>query len=191
MSSGEGESEDKNSPGARLETRGDRDGKLLIGCGQPRGVELLIVDPESGISLAEGEIGELWIAGPSVSAGYWRNPEHTEATFKSHLADGRGPFLRTGDLGFLRNGELFIAGRLKDLMIIRGKNHYPQDIERTVEGCHRAFRAKGCASFVIDECEEPWLGFGIHDGSAVLTSDHDLVPTEGRRPHVGGPETAG
>ena len=77
------------------------------------------------------------MSGESVTQGYWNRPEETEHTFRAYLADtGEGPFLRTGDLGFLDAGELFITGRLKDLIIIRGRNHYPQDIEQTVGQCH-------------------------------------------------------
>ena len=77
-------------------------------------------------------IGEVWVAGPSVAQGYWHRAEETAATFRAFLKDtGRGPYLRTGDLGFLHEGELFVTGRLKDLMIVHGRNHYPQDIEQT------------------------------------------------------------
>jgi hypothetical protein len=112
---------------------------------------LVIVDRESFTRCEPGQIGEIWIAGPSVARGYWQRAEETRQTFQAYLADtGEGPFLRTGDLGFLHNGELFIAGRLKDLIIIRGSNHYPQDIELTVERCHPALRAGCGVAFSVD-----------------------------------------
>ena len=85
-----------------------------------------------------------------MAQGYWRKPELTEETFGAHLSSGEGPFLRTGDLGFIDEGELFVTGRLKDLVIIRGFNHYPQDIERTVEKCHRALRPGCGAAFAVE-----------------------------------------
>jgi acyl-CoA synthetase (AMP-forming)/AMP-acid ligase II len=113
----------------------------VVGCGQPRGGQrIVIVDPETRLPRGPDEVGEIWIAGPSVAQGYWGRPEETEQTFAAFLADtGEGPFLRTGDLGFLRGGELFVTGRCKDLVIIRGDNYYPNDIEDTVQGCHPAF----------------------------------------------------
>lgn len=124
----------------------------LVGCGSVVGGQrIVIVEPERRVALRDGEIGEIWIAGPSVAHGYWKQPAETEATFGATLADtGEGPFLRTGDLGFLWNSQLFIAGRRKDLIIVDGKNHYPQDIELTVEHSHAAFRPGCSAAFSID-----------------------------------------
>jgi acyl-CoA synthetase (AMP-forming)/AMP-acid ligase II len=100
--------------------------------------------------------GEIWVAGPSVARGYWNRPHETEATFGGRLATtGEGPFLRTGDLGFVRDGELFVAGRVKDLIIIRGRNHYPDDIEWTVAHSHPSLRAgSGGAFSVVSDGEE-------------------------------------
>ncbi|HEV7786800.1 MAG TPA: fatty acyl-AMP ligase, partial [Thermoanaerobaculia bacterium] len=104
----------------------------LVGCGRPwMDQRLAVVDPESGRPVSDGQEGEIWISGPSVAQGYWGQPEATERDFRARLAGdpadaGEGPFLRTGDLGFLRGGELFVTGRLKDLIIVRGRNHYPQ-----------------------------------------------------------------
>jgi len=124
----------------------------LAGCGRASdGHRLVIADPERCTALPDGEIGEIWLAGPSVARGYWKLPTETAATFHARLADsGEGPFLRTGDLGFLWNGQLFIAGRRKDLIIVDGRNHYPQDLELTVEQSHAAFRAGCSAAFSID-----------------------------------------
>ena len=92
---------------------------------------------------------------PHRRAGYWNRPEETERTFRAYLADsGEGPFLRTGDLGFLKDGELFVTGRLKDLIIIDGRNFYPHDIELTVEQSHPAIRSGCCAAFSVDFHEE-------------------------------------
>ncbi|KAA8956427.1 fatty acyl-AMP ligase, partial [Mycobacterium sp.] len=112
----------------------------VVGCGRPRGDQrIVIVDPETRLPRGPDEVGEIWIAGPSVAQGYWGRPEETEQTFAAVVADtGEGPFLRTGDLGFLRDGELFVAGRCKDLVIIRGDHYYPNDIEDTVQSCHPA-----------------------------------------------------
>lgn len=120
--------------------------------------EILIVDPVSLLECRPDAIGEIWVAGPHVAQGYWRRPEESESTFKAYLAGtGRGPYLRTGDLGFMREGELFITGRLKDLIIIRGRNYFPQDIELTVEGSHAALRPGGGAAFSVDVSGEEHL----------------------------------
>ena len=134
---------------------GYKGSQTLIGCGQILADQkVTVVDPESQIELPPNRVGELWISGPSVAQGYWNRPEETKHAFRAYLADtGEGPFLRTGDLGFLRNGEVFVTGRLKDLIIVRGRNHYPQDIEHTVEQSHVALRPGGCAAFSVETGE--------------------------------------
>lgn len=124
----------------------------LVGCGrvEPRH-RVRVVDPVAGRACSENEVGEIWFSGPSVALGYWGKDELTRSIFQARLADGEGPFLRTGDLGFLRDGELFITGRLKDLIIIRGRNYYPQDIEAIVDSSHPALRAGACVAFGIAE----------------------------------------
>jgi len=128
----------------------------LVGCGRPwMDQRLAVVDPESGRLASDGQEGELWISGPSVAQGYWRQPEATERDFRARLAGdltdtGEGLFLRTGDLGFLRGGELFVTGRIKDLIIIRGRNLYPQDVERTAEESHAALRPGCGAAFAVE-----------------------------------------
>ena len=93
----------------------------------PADQQVLIVEPETRRACARREVGEIWVRGPSVAQGYWNQPEATLETFQRRLADtGDGPFLRTGDLGFLHDGELFVTGRLKDLIIIRGRNYTPR-----------------------------------------------------------------
>jgi acyl-CoA synthetase (AMP-forming)/AMP-acid ligase II len=110
--------------------------------------EAVIVDPLAHRRLPAGEIGEVWLRGPSIAQGYWRRPEETAATFQADIDGSR--WLRTGDLGCLdEDGRLYIAGRLKDVIIVRGCNHYPQDIERTVALSHPALRRDYCAAFTV------------------------------------------
>ena len=97
-----------------------------------------IVDPDTCVESAPGRVGELWLRGPSVSPGYWRREAATTEAFGAHLADGTGPFLRTGDLAFLHDDDLVICGRAKDLIVIRGRNIYPQDVEQSAERARRA-----------------------------------------------------
>jgi phthiocerol/phenolphthiocerol synthesis type-I polyketide synthase C len=124
----------------------------FVGCGRAqRGHEIVIVDPVTRQPTAAGEVGEIWHAGGSVAQGYWGKPAETAETFAAFLASpgagtGRGPFLRTGDLGFHLDGELFVTGRLKDLIVIRGRNYYPEDIEATAQDSHPALlRGRGAA----------------------------------------------
>lgn len=125
--------------------------KSFVGCGRARnGGSVDIIDPSTRAACAPGKVGEIWVRGTSVAQGYWRKPQETSETFAATRADnGDGPYLRTGDLGFLENGELFITGRLKDLIIIRGLNHYPQDIELTAQTSHPALRPAGGAAFSV------------------------------------------
>ena len=114
-------------------------------------VEIVIADAETCERRPDGIVGEIWLAGPSVALGYWGRPEETERTFGARLAgSGEGPFLRTGDLGVLRDGSLFVTGRHSDLMIVRGRNVYPQDVEATVERAHPALDANRGASFAVE-----------------------------------------
>ena len=106
--------------------------------------------PRLACRAAQNRVGEIWVTGASVACGYWKQPTETEKVFRAMLGEGDGPFLRTGDLGFLKDGELFVTGRLKDMIILRGRNIYPQDIEWTVEHCHRAVRAGGTAAFAVE-----------------------------------------
>lgn len=126
----------------------------LVGCGKPRGGQrVAIVDPETRLACGPDEVGEIWVSGGSVAHGYWGAPELSAETFAATLSDtGDGPFLRTGDLGFLRSGELFVTGRRKDLIIIRGNNHYPNDIELTVQNTNPALlRGRGAVFSVAPE----------------------------------------
>ena len=131
-----------------------QDAQILVGCGRRLvGERLAIVDPETRMSRGPGLLGEVWVAGPHVAHGYWRNPEATASAFRARTASGGAQsWLRTGDLGFLdENGELYITGRIKDLIIIRGINHYPQDIEETVQDCHTALRRHCGAAFSVPD----------------------------------------
>lgn len=127
----------------------------LVSSGPPTfGSRVLIVNPDTCRRCAPREIGEIWLSSPSVAKGYWRREEETLQTFGAMLADdGSGPYLRTGDLGTLIDGELFVAGRLKDLLIVRGLKHYPQDLELTVERQHPAIRP-GCAAVFALEAHD-------------------------------------
>ncbi|MEA5619313.1 AMP-binding protein [Cronbergia sp. UHCC 0137] len=125
--------------------------KTLVSCGSPSDDQtVIIVDPESRKPCTAGEEGEIWIKGASVAQGYWQRTEETEATFQATLALGGGSFLRTGDLGYLRSGELFVTGRIKDVIIIRGQNYYPHDIEATVAKSHPALSAFWGAAFTVE-----------------------------------------
>jgi acyl-CoA synthetase (AMP-forming)/AMP-acid ligase II len=122
-----------------------------VGVGRSPGEgEIRVVDPNSSVPLEDGTVGEIWLRSASVAQGYWQRPEETEATFGARTSTGDGPYLRTGDLGFILEGNLYIAGRLKDLIIIRGRNIYPQDVERTCEVAHSSVRQGSVAAFAAD-----------------------------------------
>jgi len=140
----------------------DRKSTILVTSGRCCGdQEVSIVNTDSFLICPEDEVGEIWVKGPSVAQGYWRNPEATKETFEAtcwdHEGNKLGPYLRTGDLGFLQDGELCITGRLKDLVIIRGRNHYPQDIERTSENSHKMLKKNSVAAFSITVDNEEQL----------------------------------
>lgn len=125
--------------------------RTVAGCGRlVCETQVAIVNPETFIRCQPDEVGEIWVSDPCVAQGYWQREDATEQTFRARIADtGEGPFLRTGDLGFLKNGELFITGRIKDVVIIRGTNHYPQDIEWTVQQVSPALRPNEGAVFSV------------------------------------------
>jgi len=140
--------------------------RRLVGSGRELdGQDVRIVDPQTCEALPPGRVGEIWVSGPSVAQGYWNRADATHETFEAMLArpdsqsqtqsakkwqPNPGPYLRTGDLGFFDAGELFVTGRLKDLIIVRGRNHYPQDIERSVEEASPLVRAGSVAAFSVD-----------------------------------------
>jgi len=140
--------------------------RRLVGSGRELdGQDVLIVDPQTCEALPPGRVGEIWVSGPSVAQGYWNRPDASAETFGAMLVQpelapaaravakwrpNAGPYLRTGDLGFFDDGELFVTGRLKDLIIVRGRNHYPQDIEHAVEDACGLVRAGSIAAFAVD-----------------------------------------
>jgi amino acid adenylation domain-containing protein len=137
---------------------GDEGSRRLVSCGQAwEGYELRIVDPETGLPCLPGRVGEIWVDGPSIAHGYWNLPEETERSFQALAADGSGPWLRTGDLGFRLGDELFVTGRAKDLIILRGRNLYPQDLELSAERSHPALRPGCGAAFSVDVGDEERL----------------------------------
>jgi acyl-CoA synthetase (AMP-forming)/AMP-acid ligase II len=124
-------------------------GRAVVSSGRPApGSTLRIVDPATRTRCDDGVVGEIWLQGPCITRGYWQNPEASAETFGAVLEGHPGTFLRTGDLGFTRDGEVFVTGRAKDLIILRGRNHYPQDIELTVERSHASIAA--AAAFSLD-----------------------------------------
>ena len=143
------------------------DGRPHVSCGRPwMGQEIAIVDPEARRRRPPGAVGEIWIAGESVAQGYWDRPEASESELRARLADdpAAGPYLRTGDLGFLDGGELFVAGRLKDLIILRGRNLYPQDVEQAAERSHPALRPGCGAAFAVERAVESAVERAVERG---------------------------
>ena len=122
----------------------------LVGCGQPwSGQRVAIVDAQTNHEAAPGQVGEIWVQSPNVGLGYWNKPDETRAVFQAQL-NGDGEFLRTGDLGFFDQGELFVVGRTKELVILNGRNYYPHDIERVVARSHPALRPDSGAAFACE-----------------------------------------
>jgi 8-amino-7-oxononanoate synthase len=154
-------------------------GRHLVGCGAPVGsLRVAIVEPATGERAASDRIGEIWVAGGSIGKGYWRKPEKTAATFDARLSDGDGPFLRTGDLGFMYEQQLFITGRIDDLIIVRGLNHHPQDIEATARHSHPLLVSGLGAAFAVEEHGVQRLVLVhevVRDGSADLAPVIDAV----------------
>ncbi|MCC7370239.1 MAG: thioester reductase domain-containing protein [Chloroflexi bacterium] len=178
-------------------TLGDVDAvRMLATSGRwGRDTEVVIVDPERGVRLPPGRIGEIWCMSESVGQGYWNRPADSASLFQARLADsGDGPFLRTGDLGFVHDGELFITGRLKDLIIIRGRNHHPHDFEHSAESSHPELRRTHVAAFGLEQdgaeqvviiaevrrrsWPEPEALAQISEAiRAALAADHQVEPT--------------
>lgn len=137
----------KESPTSEQGTR------TLVGCGEPlEDTHVRIVNPTTHVECPPSMVGEVWLAGAGIGAGYWGKPEETDATFNAALAgSGKEPYLRTGDLGFLHHGELFLIGRLKDLIIVRGRNYYPHDLEWSAQQAHPGLRRGYGAAFSIED----------------------------------------
>ena len=133
--------------------------RRLVGCGKVlEEEEVLIVHPENHTPLPDDKIGEIWINSPSCGLGYWQREQETQETFRARLKPDNGKYyVRSGDLGFMDRGELFVTGRLKDMIIVRGANRYPQDIENTVELCHPLTRSGGAAAFSVTRWDREHL----------------------------------
>jgi acyl-CoA synthetase (AMP-forming)/AMP-acid ligase II/acyl carrier protein len=138
---------------AVLVTAPDQPARRLVGCGHAlEGTEVLVVDPQTRTVLPDGRVGEVWVSGPNVALGYWDRPEETEAIFRARLADrDHGPFLRTGDLGFFHEGQLYLTGRLKEVLVFWGRNVYPQDVEMTTWRCHPSLKENNAAAFAVEK----------------------------------------
>ena len=149
-------------------------GRRLVSCGLPVGdLRVVIVDPHTNTEIVSGGVGEIWVAGTSVGQGYWQKPGQTRRSFEARLSDnGEGSFLRTGDLGFLHDGQLYVTGRLDDLIIVRGLNRYPQDIEATARGSHPLLESGFGAAFVTND-GRPRL---VLVQEAVRNGEKDLTP---------------
>jgi acyl-CoA synthetase (AMP-forming)/AMP-acid ligase II len=149
------------------------DAQTTVGCGRALINErLAIVEPDSRRRQAAGHVGEIWVDGPNIARAYWQNPDASRADLNAEIEDESGKWLRTGDLGFLdEHGELFVTGRIKDLIIIRGINHYPQDIEFTVQAVHPALRANYGAVFTVPG----------DDGDETLVVVQEIERTERRK----------
>jgi acyl-CoA synthetase (AMP-forming)/AMP-acid ligase II len=123
----------------------------LVSSGAPAsGIDVRIVDPDSLHELPEGRVGEIWLRSASVAAGYYHRPAETIERFDAYSADGVGPYLRTGDLGLLHDGELYVTGRHKDLLIVNGRNLYPQDVEEFVQAVHPAVAGSRGVAVAVD-----------------------------------------
>ncbi len=159
----------------------------FAGCGTPTHETVVVaVHPETRAVLGEDAVGELWVGGPTRAEGYWNNPEASAETFAAFTADGRGPFLRTGDLGVVVDGQVVVTGRWKDLVILRGENHYPQDLEWAAERAHPALRPSGSAAFSVVAPEGErlvWIGeiatTGPSDVDAVFGAVREAFGTLG------------
>ena len=126
--------------------------RRVVSCGRAGlDQEIAIVDPDSREPRRDGDIGEVWLRGPNVASGYWQKPEESEVVFGGRMADGSGPYLRTGDLGYLRGDQLFVTGRMKDLIIMNGRNYHPEDIERVVEKASPSLRPGSSAAFCVEQ----------------------------------------
>ena len=136
----------------RLVEASHESAKAMVACGEVLpGEQVIVVDPESHAILDDDQVGEIWIDSPSVGKGYYQRKEATERTFRATTSCGKGPFLRTGDLGFLYGGQLYVSGRLKDMIIVRGVNRYPQDIEETVEAASEVVQAGSVGAVAMEQ----------------------------------------
>jgi acyl carrier protein len=155
----------------------DSDIAWIASNGTPRmDTAILIADPESGAIMQSGCLGEIWASGNTVAMGYWGKPALTNGVFRASPAGTNDPkWLRTGDLGFLHKGDLYITGRLKDLVIINGRNFYPQDIEEVIGNCHPAVRKSCTAAFAIDVKGKERLAIVAELHRSIFPRDHEKI----------------
>jgi 8-amino-7-oxononanoate synthase len=173
-------------------TAGDR--LRLVSSGAPAPAQdVRVVDPDALLPCDERRVGEIWVRGDSVAGGYWNQPEETRRTFGATLPDEPGQFLRTGDLGFVDDGQLFVTGRLKDLIILAGRNYYPQDLELAAERSHPSLRPGHAAAFALDDAGREQLAIALEvtrhhredENEAVIASvRRALAEREGILPDV-------
>lgn len=147
----------------------------LSSCGQAILGDVCIVDPDTHARCADQQVGEIWARGPQVADGYWKDPEKTRATFEAYLDTGEGPYLRTGDLGFLYEGELYISGRMKDIIILRGRNFSSPDFEQAVARAHPAILAGGTAALGVMIAGEEQLVMIQEIANGTAPADYDTV----------------
>ena len=147
--------------------------RRLVSSGRPVTLDVRVVDPETREQRPERRVGEIWVRGGSVARGYWESPEQTEAVFRARTAADEGPFLRTGDLGFVADGELYVTGRIKDLIIVNGRNIHAHDIEEVARAAHPA--ALHGAAFAIDAAIDPDVGDPADAGREVDASREQVV----------------
>ncbi|WP_019142938.1 AMP-binding protein [Noviherbaspirillum massiliense] len=150
------------------------DARHIVSCGQiPADMSVVVVDPETCLPCSRRRVGEIWIAGSSVAQGYWNRPEETEKVFRARLSEsGSGPYLRTGDLGFVKDGELFITGRLKDLIIVNGRNIYPQDIEQVIEQSIDFIEPNMAAAFSVEIDNREGLAIVAEANRSLMRAAH-------------------
>ncbi|MBF4998071.1 amino acid adenylation domain-containing protein [Nocardia sp. BSTN01] len=135
-----------------------RPARTVVSCGNSTlGWDVRIVDPDNSRTLPDGRIGEIWIAGPGLPIGYWQRETDTAQVFGAHTHEGAGPFLRTGDAGFRLRDELYITGRYRDLIIVGGMNHFPNDIETTAESAHDAIAPAGTCAVQPESGDQSWV----------------------------------
>jgi len=154
----------------------------LVGCGRPVGQYVAIVDTETSTELPDGRVGEIWVHGPNTAPGYWRNSERSQDTFGGVLAEPgdlpAGPWMKTGDCGLIHEGELYVTGRIKDLIIVDGRNHYPQDLEVTTQEAHPAIRPDFVAAFAVQGEETERLVVVAERNRRVPLGRLDLLEVE-------------
>ena len=151
-------------------------GQLLVSCGVVADdLDVRVVDPDSGRVRADGDIGEIWVRGGSVARGYWRRPEETARSFGARTADGQGGFLRTGDLGALLDGQLYVTGRLKEMLILNGRNLYPHDVEREVSRIDPAFTGRPACVFAVAGRQEEMVVIQEIRGRGLEAADRERL----------------